>query len=57
MSTPAPRAASMAAKTASQAVVEIAWLDAETCNALALRTSSSGTSRNVSRLAADPART
>ena len=46
----------MAAKTASAALEEIAWLMPEACSTLARLIISAGTSSGVMRLAAEPAR-
>ena len=53
---PAARTASIAAKTASQAVAEIAWLIADTCSTFAARSTASGSVAGVIRAAAEPAR-
>ena len=46
----------MAAKTASAAFGEIAWLMPDACRMRAARIASSGKSKGVMRLAAEPAR-
>jgi hypothetical protein len=56
MRAPASRAAAIAAKTASHADVEIAWLMPDTCSARDARITSSGRFDGASRLAAEPAR-
>ncbi len=53
---PAARAASMAAKQASHAEAEIAWLMPDKCSTFAPRITESGRSAGRMRLAAEPAR-